>query len=126
MNRKSKMPVIVDTLESRTLFSAEVVGYLPWYQASPQMLENIDWEQLTHVNYFSAMPDTDGQLLMPVSFDDYQDPANRLPFQTTLMTEVNDYADTHDVTISIVIGGAGLGLQLLSDDGELIGALERS
>ncbi|MBC8107502.1 MAG: glycoside hydrolase family 18 protein [Anaerolineae bacterium] len=108
MKRKSGNAVIVDALESRTLFSAEVVGYLPSYHASNEMLNNIDWESLTHLNYFSAMPDTDGKLLMPISYDDYQNPDNRVLFDPTDMINVGDDADTHDVTMSIVIGGAGL------------------
>ena len=60
----SRQSVAFDILEARTLLSAEVVGYLPWYQASNQMLEQIDWESLTHVNYFSLMPSKTGQRLM--------------------------------------------------------------
>jgi GH18 family chitinase len=50
----------VDRLEPRMMLAGRVVGYFPEYRWST--FNNIDWQAVTHVNYFSLTAGTDGSL----------------------------------------------------------------
>lgn len=108
----TQVKVTMDSLESRTMYSATpaVVGYLPDYQvekvqnADTGKLDKIDWNSLTEINYFSIVPNADGTL----------------PTQTSSggsmaqLDEVVTEAHQHGVKVNIVIGGAGLDTSLFN------------
>ena len=53
-------PYQLDALERRLLMSGRVVGYFPEYRWST--FGSIDWDAVTHLNYFSLSANSDGSL----------------------------------------------------------------
>jgi GH18 family chitinase len=51
---------LCEPLEQRCLLSGRVVGYFPEYRWS--FFSKIDWDAVTHVNYFAISANTDGSL----------------------------------------------------------------
>ncbi len=79
----------LDALERRVLLSGRVVGYFPEYRWNT--FGNIDWDAVTHVNYFSVTANTDGSLSTTN--------INAGHLQTLVAT-----AHGHGDTVSITIG----------------------
>jgi GH18 family chitinase len=91
------MSYTIDPLESRLLLSRRVIGYFPDWEASG-LLNKTDWTSLTHVNYFSIVPSPSGALPAATSSG----------YSFALMDNVVTTAHAHGVSVSIVVGGAGL------------------
>ena len=79
----------LDPLEKRLMITARVVGYFPEYRWST--FNNIDWNAVTHVNYFSLTAGTDGSLSTAN--------INTAHLQTLVNT-----AHAHGDTVSITVG----------------------
>ena len=82
-------PYRLDPLENRLMLAARVVGYFPEYRWST--FNNIDWNAVTHVNYFSLTAGTDGSLSTGN--------INTSHLQTLVNT-----AHAHGDTVSITVG----------------------
>ena len=80
---------VAEPLESRRLLSARVVGYFPEYRWT--FFNKIDWDAVTHVNYFSIAANTDGSLTTT--------DINTSHLQTAVAA-----AHSHGDKISIVVG----------------------
>ena len=106
MSRKQSNKPTIDTLESRTMFSAAptVVGYLPDYEANTAMVKQIDWTSITQLNYFSVVPGSNGA----IPGADGKATATSMDGESlSQLKYAVSQAHAHHVKVDIVVGGAG-------------------
>src|SRR4051794_35219600 len=93
-------PAMIDTLESRMMFSStQVVGYLPDYEYSSTLIQKLNWSALSQVNYFSVTANSSTGKI---------NTGNTANFHVSRLDSTVAAAHAHHVKVSLVVGGAGL------------------